>query len=134
MIVLSPTARFALRANHINRRAAAERHQFEPDPPPVVKFFNPLGPQRWLAAELAEDDDALWGLADLGFGWPEIGTWTVSELSAIRLPFGMDIEIDQNFSSGVPIFVWAAWSRRTGSILWTEALFRRSPPAGPTNP
>lgn len=130
MIVLSPTARFALRANHINRRAAAARQQYEPDPAPVIKFFNPLGSQTWLATELAEDDDVLWGLADLGFGCPEIGPWSLSELSSIRLPFGMGIEIDQNFSSGVPISVWATWSRRTGSILWTEALFRRSPPNG----
>ncbi|TZG25649.1 DUF2958 domain-containing protein [Sphingomonas montanisoli] len=114
MIVLTPTARFALRANHINRRAAAERRQFEPDPTPVIKFFNPLGAQTWLATELADDDDAVWGLADLGFGCPEVGPWSLSELSSIRLPFGMSIEIDQNFSSGVPISVWAAWSRRTG--------------------
>lgn len=130
MIVLSPTARFALRANHINRRAA-ELKQSEPDPAPVVKFFNPLESQTWLATELAEDDDVLWGLADLGFGCPEIGPWSLSELSAIRLPFAMGIEIDTDFSSGVPLSVWAAWSRWTGSILWTETLFRRSPPGGP---
>ncbi|MFB0872662.1 MULTISPECIES: DUF2958 domain-containing protein [unclassified Sphingobium] len=130
MIVLPPIVRYALRANHINRRAAVEREIPEPDPAPLVKFFNPLGAQTWLATELAEDDDVLWGLADLGFGCPEIGPWSLSELSAIRLPFGMGIEIDQNFSSGVPLSVWAAWSRLTGSILWTEALFRGSPPTG----
>ena len=130
MIVLSPTVRFALRINHINRRAAAERQQFEPDPAPAVKFFNPLGAQTWLATELAADDDVLWGLADLGFGSPEIGPWSLSELSAIRLPFGMGIEIDAAFKSDVPLSVWATWSRRTGSILWTEALFRRSRPTG----
>lgn len=72
MIVLPPIARYALRANHINRRAAAEREISEPDPAPLIKFFNPLGAQTWLATELAEDGDVLWGLADLGFGCPEM--------------------------------------------------------------
>jgi hypothetical protein len=130
MIVLSPTARFALRANHINRRVATEREQTEPDPAPVLKFFNPLGSQAWLATELGEDGDVLWGLADLGFGCPEVGPWSLHEMSAIRLPFGMGIEIDAAFTSDVPLWVSATWSRRTGSILSTETLFRRSPPAG----
>ncbi|GGO94119.1 DUF2958 domain-containing protein [Stakelama pacifica] len=131
MIVLPPIVRYALRANHINRRAAAEREIAEPDPVPLIKFFNPLGAQTWLATELGEDNDALWGLADLGFGCPEIGPWSLSELSAIHLPFGMGIEIDAAFTSDVPLSVWATWSRRTGSILWTETLFRRSPPGAP---
>jgi len=131
MIVLPPAIRYALRANDINRRAAAQADKPEPDPVPVVKFFNPLGAQTWLATELGEDGDVAWGLADLGFGCPEIGRWSLGELSAIRLPFGMGIEIDTAFTSDVPLSVWAAWSRRTGSILWTETLFRRSPPGEP---
>jgi hypothetical protein len=131
MIVLPPTIRYALRANDINRRAVAQADKPEPDPAPVVKFFNPLGAQTWLATELSDDGDVLWGLADLGFGCPEVGPWSLSELSAIRLPFGMGIEIDIAFTSDVPLSVWATWSRRTGSILWTETLFRRSPPGDP---
>ena len=128
MIVLPQILRYALRANDINRRAAAQADKPEPDPAPVVKFFNPLGAQTWLATQLDEDGDVLWGLADLGFGCPEIGAWSLGGLSAIRLPFGMGIEIDAAFTSDVPLSVWATWSRRTGSNLWTEALFRRSPP------
>lgn len=134
MIVLPPTIRYALRANDINRRAAAQADKPEPDPAPVVKFFNPLGSQTWLATELSEDGDVAWGLADLGFGCPEIGPWSLRELSAIRLPFGMGIEIDIAFTSNVPLSVWATWSRRTGSILWTETLFRRSPPGDQAGP
>jgi len=128
MIVLPETIRYALRANDINRRAAAQSDKSEPDPPPVVKFFNPLGSQTWLATELAADGDVAWGLADLGFGCPEVGPWSLGELSAIRLPFGIGIEIDTAFTSDVPLSVWATWSRQTGSILCTETLFRRSPP------
>lgn len=127
MIVLPPTIRHALRANDINRRAAIRLDKPEPDPPPVVKFFNPLGPQTWLATEMAHDGDVLHGLADLGFGCPEIGPWSLRELSEVRLPFGLGIQIEVGFDTGVPLSVWAACSRRSGSIFATEVMFGRSP-------
>jgi hypothetical protein len=96
MILLPPDLRFALRANDIERRAAARDGKAEPDPVPVVKFFNPLGAATWLASELDADGDTLFGLADLGFS------------SAYRLS------------------VWAERSRRAGSILWAETLLRRA--------
>lgn len=39
---------------------------------PVVKFFNPIGEGVWLATELDEDGDIMFGLADLGH--PELGS------------------------------------------------------------
>jgi hypothetical protein len=125
MILLPATILYALRANDINRRAASRLEGPEPDPPPVVKFLNPLGPQIWLATEMADDDDVLHGVADLGFGCPEIGPWSLRELSKIRLPLGLRIQIDPDFETGVPLSVWAACSRRSGSILATEAMFGR---------
>lgn len=41
---------------------------------PVVKFFNPLGAATWLISECDTDGDTLLGLADLGFGCPELGS------------------------------------------------------------
>ena len=130
MILLTPELRFALRANDINRRAAAIGGQTEPDPVPVVKFFNPLGAATWIATELYDDDDTLFGLADLGFGCPELGVFSLSEMASVRLPFGMGIERDLSFESSHPISIWAEWARRAGSILWAETLLRRagSPP------
>src|SRR3546814_5982259 len=88
----------------------------EPDPVPVLKLFNPLGAATWLATELYEDGDTLFGLADLGFGTPELGVFSLSEIAAVRLPYGMRIERDIGFESIHPISVWAIWSRRAGSI------------------
>ena len=68
MILLTPEIRAALRANDRARLAGDSERV---DPPPVVKLFNPLGAATWLASELAEDGDTLFGLADLGFGCPE---------------------------------------------------------------
>jgi hypothetical protein len=56
-----------LRANAMAHRMAQEANRPEPDPVPVVKFFNPRGFATWLATELGEDGDTLFGLADLGF-------------------------------------------------------------------
>jgi len=93
---------------------------------PVVKLFNPLGAATWLATELYPDEDTLFGLADLGFGCPELGTFRLSELASVRLPFGLGIERDTAFSTTFRLSVWAEWSRRAGSILWAETLLRRA--------
>lgn len=131
MILLPPEFRFALRANDIARRAADRDGLAAPDPVPVVKFFNPCGAATWLATELDRDGDTLFGLADLGFGCPELGSFSLSELASVRLPFGLGIERDLSFESAHPLSAWTEWARRAGSILWAETLFRRAdgPPA-----
>lgn len=129
MILLTPEIRFALRANYIARRAhEAKGEGF--DPPPVVKLFNPVGAATWLATELAEDGDALFGLADLGFGCPELGWFSLSEIAAVRLPYHLTIERDIGFQSELPLSAWAERSRRAGSILWAETLIRRATQSG----
>jgi hypothetical protein len=130
MILLTPEIRFALRANDIARRAAVRDDRAEPDPVPVAKFFNPLGAATWLATELYEDGDTLFGLADLGFGCPELGVFSLSEMASVRLPFGLGIERDMAFATIHRLSTWTEWARRAGSILWAETLLRRaaSPP------
>ncbi|MEO7689344.1 MAG: DUF2958 domain-containing protein [Sphingomonas sp.] len=128
MILLTPELRALLRANDIAHRAAQSGGTAEPDPAPVVKFFNPVGAATWLAIELDPDGDTLFGLADLGFGCPELGSFSLRELASIRLPFGIGIERDLGFESRNRISTWAAWSRRAGSILLAETLLRRATP------
>ena len=133
MILLTPQLRFALRANDINRRAAARvgkacpehGRRAEPDPAPVVKFFNPLGAATWLATELCSDNDTLFGLADLGFGKPELGSFSLSEIASVRLPFGLGIERDIGFETRVGLSVWADISRRVGSIQQAQSIIWR---------
>jgi hypothetical protein len=127
MILLPPELRFALRANAINAQAAeAKGERF--DPVPVIKLFNPLGAATWLATELYNDEDTLFGLADLGFGCPELGAFSLSEIASVRLPFGLGIERDIGFEGRHRLSIWTAWSRRAGSILWAETLLRRVAP------
>jgi len=126
MILLPPELRFALRANDIDRRAADRSGRAEPDPVPVLKLFNPMGAETWIATELFDDGDTLFGLADLGFGCPELGAFSLSEIAAVRLPFGLFIERDLHFESAVPISRWADTARREGSILAAEIALSRS--------
>ena len=76
MILVTPPIRQALVANATARLAALSQGLREPDPIPVVRFFNPVGSAIWLATEI-DDDDILFGLADLGFGCPELGSFAL---------------------------------------------------------
>ena len=126
MILLNPDLRSALRANAINRRAAQRDETPEPDPVPVLKLFNPVGAATWLATELESDDDALFGLADLGFGCPELGYFSLSEIASVRLPFALGIERDMGFETPFPLSRWTDTARRAGSLQWAETLLRRA--------
>ena len=120
MIFLTPELRAVLRANHAAHLAASAGDRRGPDPVPVVKLFNPVGAATWLATELYDDGDTLFGLADLGFGCPELGVFSLSEIADIRLPFGLRIERDLTFASDKPLSVWADTARHLGSISLAE--------------
>lgn len=133
MILLTPELRAALRGNDSARHAAQRdgRPDPDPDPVPVVKFFAPVGAATWLAVELDADGDTLFGLADLGFGCPELGSFSLAELAAVRLPFGLRVERDLAFETSSPLSVWTDAARRAGSILWAETLLRHAAARGP---
>lgn len=113
-----------LLTDELRRRLLANGRQRGADHVPVVKFFNPLGAGVWLATELDEDGDILFGLADLGS--PELGSFSLEELSSLRLPFGMGIERDIFFTGDVPISVWAEAACEAGSIRAAERLLYRA--------
>lgn len=128
MMLLSDGLRAKLRA-----QARASGEITGHDPCPIAKFFNPLGAATWLVTEMAQDGDTLFGLADLGFGCPELGYFSLREIEAIRLPFGLRIERDLAFASLHPLSVWAETARRAGSIIQAQTLLARSLTARPTD-
>ncbi len=115
---------------HANAAASlvARARDADFDRVPVLKLFNPLDASTWLATELLDDGDTLFGLADLGFGCPELGNFSLSEIGRVRLPFGLAIEPDLTFETLHSLSVWTKTARRGGSILWAEALLSRSAP------
>ena len=117
MILLTPGMRQRLL---INGRLRDVDHM------PVVKFFNPVGAATWLATELDEDNDTLFGLADLGFGSPELGSFSLIELASVRLPFGLGIERDLYFEGAFSLSVYAEAARKAGRIVLDERRLREA--------
>ena len=127
MILLTPELGAALSTNFAASMEAQHRDQTH-DPMPLVKFFDPMGPATWLATELYDDGDTLFGLADLGFGCPEIGCFSLSEIDALRLSFGLRIERDVGFATPFPLSAWARAARLAGSIIQAETFLNRTFP------
>lgn len=124
MDLLTDSLRTALRANAERARMAGH------DPVPVLKLFNPCGAATWLTTELDADGDTLFGLADLGFGCPELGSFSLSGISRVRLPLGLRIEHDLHFSTSFPLSRWPEAARRSGSIIVAETVLCRDEPRG----
>ena len=91
------------------------------DHAPVVKLFSPVGAATWLFSKLDEDGDTLFGLCDLGFGCPELGSASLAEITAVTLPFGLTIERDLCFEGRFPLTIYADAARVCGGITEDEA-------------
>lgn len=113
MILLPPDLREKLLANGAHRGS---------DHVPLLKLFNPCGAATWLASELYEDGDTLFGLADLGFGCPEMGVFSLTEIASVRLPYGLRIERDLYFTARFGLTIYADAARIAGRITEVEAL------------
>ena len=113
-----------LLTDDLRDRLLANGRQRDVDHVPVVTFFNPVGAGTWLITEMEPDGDTLFGLADLGFGCPELGSCSLAELSLVRLPFGLGIERDVLFEGSYPLSVYAEAARQAGSILLSERLLK----------
>ena len=66
------------------------------DPIIVAKFFNPTGRQTWYASEYDKINNICFGYVK-GFDFPEWGYFSVDELEALKLPFGLKIQRDLFF-------------------------------------
>lgn len=82
------------------------------DHPPVVKLFTPDGAATWLLSESdVNDPDRLFGLCDLGFGCPELGFVSLTELIALRGNLGLPVERDQAFVADRPLSAYSEETR-----------------------
>lgn len=65
---------------------------------PIVRahFFNPCGAANWWVTEgsTQDEDYIMFGLCDLGFGFPELGYVSMSEMQSVKGPLGIGIERD----------------------------------------
>jgi Protein of unknown function (DUF2958) len=90
----------------------------ETDYPPVVKFFTPDAYATWLISEVDPDDpDRLFGLCDLGLGYPELGYVSLAELAAFRGQLGLPVERDLHFVADKPLSAYAEEAHIKGRIV-----------------
>jgi hypothetical protein len=109
----------------------------ETDHIPAVKFFNPAGAATWLITEMMPDEpDILFGLCDLGMGYPELGTVSLAELQSVKGRFGLGIERDLYFAPRFPLSVYARAAQTAGCITEDEVLLAQAAAAlrKPSNP
>ena len=103
MSLLTQAQREQLLDNGREQHTANANEQFV-DFEPVVKLFTPDAHATWLLTELyPADPDVAFGLCDLGLGFPELGDVRISELEALRGPFGLPVECDLHFEATKPI-------------------------------
>ncbi|WP_145200338.1 DUF2958 domain-containing protein [Sphingobium sp. B2] len=121
MILLTPGLRAQLLANGAAPNA---------DHVPVVKFFNPIGQAVWLASMMEDNGEILFGIADLGFGTPEVGSFSLTELAELRLSFDMGIERDVLFETQTPLSIWSRTARRLGCLREAERTIWQSEQEG----
>src|SRR5277367_5304542 len=93
---------------------------------PVVKLFTPDAACTWLLTEIDPDaPDIAFGLCDLGMGFPELGSVSLSEIGELRGRLGLPVERDRSFEGEYPISVYArAADRAQGIVTDREALDR----------
>ena len=100
------------------RQAAAKGTPAEIDFHPVVKLFDPCGAATWLLTEIDPDDETVaWGLCDLGMGFPEFGTVSLTEMAEYRGPLGLGIERDLHFEARGPISAYIDAAAKAGGIV-----------------
>ena len=65
-----------------------------------VKLFNPSGPGSWYISEVRKTQEytEAFGVADLGYGTPEMGYFNIEEITKLSFPpFMLKVERDKWF-------------------------------------
>lgn len=84
---------------------------------PVVKLFTPDSGCTWLLTELDPDEPTIaFGLCDLGMGFPELGSVSLTEIESVRGPLGLRIERDRHFCPDKTLSGYADEARKLGRI------------------
>ncbi len=115
--LLTQAQRAQLLANGKVNAARYAAGQVENDFIPVVKLFTPDAGATWLLTEIDPyDEDAAFGLCDLGLGRPEIGYVLLLELATVRGRLGLPVERDYHFETDKPLSSYATDAHAAGRI------------------
>ncbi|HTN46361.1 MAG TPA: DUF2958 domain-containing protein [Flavipsychrobacter sp.] len=97
------------------------------DHAPVVMLTLPFTACVWLLSEIdPEDPDIAFGLCDLGMGFPELGSVSISELQTVKNPvFKLPVINDPRFKAAYPMSAYAAAARDQQEIVWDAEVVAR---------
>lgn len=112
--VFTPQAAQQLAENH-KEQLPLKGTSNERDYHPVCKLFLPWGAATWLLTEM-DDDGLAFGLADLGFGTPELGYVSMDEIYSVKGPGGLRVEQDRHWTAKLTLSEYAAQARSQGRI------------------
>ena len=99
MQLLTTSLRKQLIANHHANKKAQKEEKGTIDFAPVVKFFFPIGAATWLITEM-DEEEMMFGLCDLGHGFPELGYVHLHELQNTKFMNGMvSVERDKHWKA-----------------------------------
>lgn len=88
-----------------------------PDFYPVVKLFTPDANCTWLLTEIdPENPDIAFGLCDLGMGFPELGSVSLSEIASVKGQLGLPVERDFHFTADKTLSAYADEARAAECI------------------
>jgi len=93
-----------------------ERNETGHDPRPPLKLFDPCGASTWLITEYDPETKIFFGLADLGHGFPELGSTLRSDIEGYRGRYGLGIERDRGFTPNKTLSMYAAEARDSGRL------------------
>src|SRR5258708_10671278 len=113
MKLLTADIRKKLLRNARVRQQREQEDKPEPDFLPVVKLFTPDAGCTWLLTEIdPEDADIAFGLCDLGMGFPELGSVSISEIATLRGKLGLPVERDLHFKADKTLSAYAEEASR----------------------
>jgi hypothetical protein len=88
------------------------------DPEPVVKIILPSLGMAWLLTSLDPDSPEIaFGLSDLGFGTPELGSVSLDELAEGPAPLAPKVCRDPGFVARKPLSAYANDARKAQAIV-----------------
>ena len=97
--------------------AKLSKNSGKPNEKPYLKLFSPIGSATWLISEYDKSTGLLFGLCDLGMGFPELGYVSLLEIQETTFPLGMKIERDMYFSPSMTLSEYADQARKDGCII-----------------
>jgi hypothetical protein len=86
------------------------------DPYPLVKLYTPDAGMAWVLVALDADGDQAYGLVDLGTGFTELATVSLSMLSGIVGPRGMPVAIEPGYKARKRLSAYVADALRDGMV------------------